>query len=71
MVPFCSTLIDYRLGAYIEGGIRKKNTAIKSKKLRTLLVLFLANKKSTSQKALHNPWSLFLSSWRVSLAEYN
>jgi hypothetical protein len=20
---------------------------------------------------LHNPWSLFLSSWRVSLAEYN
>jgi hypothetical protein len=27
--------------------------------------------KPTSQKALHNPWSHFLFSWRVSLTEYN
>jgi hypothetical protein len=59
MVLIVQPLLDYRLGAYIEGWIRNKTRLLKVRNQRHTLSAASRKQKPTSQKVLHNPWSLF------------
>jgi hypothetical protein len=62
MVPFAQPLLDYSLAAYIEGWIRNEIRLLKVRNQGHTLSAVSRKQEPTSQKALHNPWSLFLSS---------
>jgi hypothetical protein len=62
MVSVCSTLLGYRLGAYIEGWIRNKIRLLKIRNSGHNLSAASRKQETHKPKALHNPWSLFTSS---------
>jgi hypothetical protein len=56
MVLIAQPLLDFRIGAYIEGWITTKTWLLKIYVIKdTLLVLLFTNKKLISHKAYHNP----------------
>jgi hypothetical protein len=73
MVLIAYHLLESSLSAYIEWPINEPMmTANKKKYKNAHLVRLLADAiNPQARKPLHNPWSLFLFSWRVSLVEYN
>jgi hypothetical protein len=72
MVLIAYHLLESSLSAYIEWSVNKPMMTANKKNKDAHLVRLLADAiNPQARKPLHNSWSLFLFSWRVSLAEYN